>query len=60
MPDNYHEFNIYFSDLNEDAQERLLKAVGAKTASEMNWDMDILPVATYCFCDEGEESSESD
>jgi hypothetical protein len=60
MPDNYHEFNIYFSDLNEDAQERLLKAVGAKTASEANWDMDIVPIATYCFFNEGEKSSEPD
>ena len=59
MPDNYHEFNIYFSDLNEDAQKRLLKAVGVETASDMNWDMDIVPIATYCFCSEG-ENNESD
>ena len=59
MPDNYHEFNIYFSDLNEDAQKRLLETVGAKTASDMNWDMNIVPIATYCFCEEGNEN-ESD
>lgn len=41
------DFEIYFSDLNEDAQKRLLEFVGAKSASEMNWDMDILPIATY-------------
>lgn len=40
-------FEIYFSDLNEDAQKRLLEFVGAKTAADMNWDMDILPVATF-------------
>lgn len=59
MPENYHEFNIYFSDLNEDAQKRLLNAVGAETASDMNWDMDVVPVTTYCFCSEG-ENNESD
>ena len=40
-------FEIYFSDLNEDAQNRLLKFVGAESPDEMNWDMDILPVATF-------------
>ena len=38
---------IYFSDLNEDAQKRMLEAVGAETASDMNWDMDIIPIATF-------------
>ncbi len=42
-------FEIYFSDLNEDAQRRLLEAVGAKTAADMNWDIDICPIATYDF-----------
>lgn len=47
MESNYKEFNIYFSDLNEDAQERLLEMVGAESPEEMNWDMDIVPIATY-------------
>lgn len=42
-------FEIYFSDLNKDAQSRLLKAVGAESASDMNWDMDICPIAMYDF-----------
>ena len=42
-------FEIYFSDLNEDAQKRLLKAVGAETASDMNWDIDMCPIAMYDF-----------
>lgn len=42
-------FEIYFSDLNEDAQKRLLKAIGAETAAEMNWDIDICPIAMYDF-----------
>ena len=42
-------FEIYFNDLNEDAQQRLLKAVGAETAADMNWDMDICPIAMYDF-----------
>ena len=42
-------FEIYFSDLNEDAQKRLLDAVGVESPKEMNWDMDILPIAVYEF-----------
>ena len=45
-------FEIYFSDLNEDAQKRLLEAVGAKDASDMNWDADICPIAMYDFEEE--------
>lgn len=40
-------FSIYFNDLNDDAKERLLKAVGASSASEMNWDIDMCPLAMY-------------
>ena len=46
MP-TYKTFEIYFSDLNKDAQERLLKFVGVSDPSEMNWDMDICPIAMY-------------
>lgn len=42
-----NSFNIYFSDLNEYAQKRLLDFVGAKSAKDMNWDMDILPIAIF-------------
>jgi len=42
-------FEIYFSDLNEEAQKRLLEAVGAKTAADMNWDIDMCPIAMYDF-----------
>lgn len=42
-------FEIYFSDLNDEAKARLLQAVGAKTAADMNWDMDLVPIATYEF-----------
>lgn len=45
-------FDIYFSDLKEDAQKELLNAVGAKDPEEMNWDMDILPIATFDIEDE--------
>ena len=40
-------FEIYFNDLNEDAQKRLLDFVGAESAKDMNWDMDILPIAIF-------------
>lgn len=43
----YVEFNIYFSDLNEDAQQRLMQEIGISDPKEMNWDMDILPIAVY-------------
>lgn len=43
----YIEFEIYFSDLNEDAQQRLLDTIGVASASDMNWDMDIVPIAVY-------------
>lgn len=47
-------FNIYFSDLDEDAQERLLKAVGIDDPKEMNWDMDVVPLAMYPLPVDGE------
>lgn len=47
MESNYKEFNIYFSDLSEDTQKRLLEMVGAESPEEMNWDMDVVPIATF-------------
>lgn len=41
------DFEIFFSDLNEDAQKRLLEAVGAKDPAEMKWDLDICPIGLY-------------
>jgi len=38
--------NIYFSDLNKDAQQRLLAEAGINDPKEANWDMDIVPLAT--------------
>lgn len=40
-------FEIYFSDLNEDAQKSLLDFVGVESAADMNWDNDILPITTF-------------
>lgn len=48
-------FEIYFSDLNEDAQKRLLEAVKAETAADMNWDIDMCPIAIYEFETEMED-----
>lgn len=36
-------FNIYFSDLTEDAQRRLLERFDT-TAKAENWDADIFPL----------------
>ena len=52
-------FPIYFSNLNEETQRRLLEAIGAKDPSEMNWDMDILPIAELEFENEADELRES-
>ena len=49
-------FEIYYSDLNEAAQKRLLEAVNVESASDMNWDCDILPIALFEF--EKEEGNE--
>ena len=37
-------FNIYFSDLNKKAQERLLETF-MTTPEEENWDIDNFPLA---------------
>ncbi len=42
-------FDIYFSDLNKDAQKRLTDAVGIKDPSEMNWDIDMVPLCVFDF-----------
>ena len=40
-------FEIFFSDLNEEAQKELLKFVGADKPEDMNWDLDIIPLAVF-------------
>ena len=42
-----NDFPIYFSDLNEEAQKRLLEFVGESDPKEMNWDIDMCPLAYY-------------
>lgn len=49
------QFEIFFSDLNEQAQKKLLEVVGASDPKEMNWDIDIIPLAVYEFEDEDDE-----
>ena len=48
------DFEIYFSDLNEDAQQRLMEAVGITNPKEMNWDINIVPIAIYEYEDSNE------
>ena len=45
-------FEIYFSDLNEQAQQDLLELVGVESPADMNWDLDIIPLATVDFEEE--------
>lgn len=42
-------FDIYFSDLTEEAQKELMNSIGISDPSEMNWDIDIVPIASYSF-----------
>ena len=54
----YVEIPIYFSDLNEEAQKTIMNAVGIENPSEMNWDVDMAPLAYYCVeVDDGLEES---
>ena len=39
-------FELYFSDLTEEAQERYLDAMGLMSPKEANLDADIVPVAS--------------
>ena len=45
-----NSFEIYFSDLTEEAQKRLLEAAGLDSHKEANWD--TLPVTTIDFYNE--------
>lgn len=49
-----NEFNIYFSDLTKDAQQRLLAYAGIADPREANWDMDVLPIASIMIEQEAE------
>lgn len=40
------QIEIYFSDLNKEAQERLCSELNT-TPEEENWDMDIVPLFIY-------------
>lgn len=42
-------FEIFFSDLNENAQKELLEFVGEDDPKEMNWDVDLVPLASFDF-----------
>lgn len=44
------EFEIYFNDLNEDAQKRILESFGIQNPKEMNWD--IFPITSVAVSDE--------
>lgn len=47
----YKSMDIYFEDLTESAQKRLLDFVGAKSAKDMNWD-NPWPIASFDFEEE--------
>ena len=41
------EFELYFTDLTEKAQQKLLEKAGVKSPEEMNWD--VFPITTLNF-----------
>ncbi len=41
--------SIYFSDLNEEAQKRVLEVQGLRTPAEGNYDLDIVPLFELDF-----------
>lgn len=41
------EFELYFTDLTEEAQQELLEKAGVKSPEEMNWD--VFPITTLNF-----------
>lgn len=43
------KYEIFFSDLNEEAQKELLEDTGISDPKEMNWD--IFPLTSYEFFD---------
>lgn len=43
MKETGNEIEIYFDDLNEEAQKKFLKAMGIETSDEGNYD--IIPIA---------------
>ena len=45
-------FDIFFSSLGAEAQRELLELVGADSPKDMNWDLDIIPLATLEFEDD--------
>ena len=54
------QFEIYFNDLNEEAQKELLELINCKDSSEMNWDSNLVPLAIIDLEDEDEDEDEDD
>lgn len=44
------EFELFFTDLTENAQKELLKKAGLKDETEANWD--VFPITTIVLGDE--------
>lgn len=40
---------IYFNDLKPEKQKEFLEAVNAESPKDMNWDVDIFPLAIVDF-----------
>jgi len=41
------EFELYFSDLTEEAQQEILKKAGVEKPEDMNWDIYPITVITF-------------
>ena len=49
---------IYFYDLNENAQKRLLEAAHAKTPADMNWNLSSIAVCEFEELDDETDSTD--
>ena len=49
MSDDVVKVEIFFSDLNEKGQKKVLEANGYKDPSEGNYDIDMCPIAILEF-----------
>ena len=57
MGKNREEFEIYYTDLVEEAQQELLNAFGITDPKEMDWD--TTPIATISLIHDDEEDVET-
>ena len=51
---------LYLDDLNEEAQKIMLESAGIDDPKEMNWDMDVLPIAFAAMPEPDDDEDDED